>query len=58
MIVIEFLYKKFMPNSKNYPIDYSLVTDLHNLFHSICGLGDNTKEQFEQFKSTIFNGYA
>jgi hypothetical protein len=49
------ILKEFLRLQNNYPLGVCLSSDVHKEFHSIYGFGNNTPEQFKEFKQKYHN---
>lgn len=48
---LDILIKVFHDIHKKYPLGECIRTDLHSLFHELYGVGNNTLQQWEEFKN-------
>jgi len=53
---LESLEQEVLRLHYEYPMGVCLRDDIHDLFHSLYGKGDNTPEQFDEFKSRWYFG--
>lgn len=53
---LDFMLKCFNALQNKYPLGVCLRKDLHILFHSLYGYGNNTEEQWDEFSNNYKNG--